>query len=366
MRNKTYSNHANSYRASKSYELVNHLGNVLVVITDKKLSVCTGNEVTSYSAEVVSATDYSPFGAPLAGRSFTAANVKYAMGFNGKMKDDEAYGDGNCYDYGFRIYNPRLGRFLSVDPLTKSFPWYTPYQFSGNTPIMAVDLDGLEPKVVITGNQVTKPIIGFLQGALGIKKQVSEQTRWHFGAKSSPGAITIGQHVMYSLDWRNNTNVNQWVSLVGHEHSHRADYESQGFAGFLSQYFSEYSNNQNKGMSDYDAYKNISTEQKAYSTEARIDAFFANKDNAAEFNAILNNKDLSDEVKSDKLEILGAEKIAIPALEQSLNMAQNLFKGSEGALKETAGKMVQSLTSALANKKAEVAALKEKVAKSGN
>jgi RHS repeat-associated protein len=106
--------------------------------------VCTGNEVTSYSAEVVSATDYSPFGAPLAGRSFTAANVKYAMGFNGKMKDDEAYGDGNCYDYGFRIYNPRLGKFLSVDPLTHKFAFYSSYQYAGNKPIVAVDLDGLE------------------------------------------------------------------------------------------------------------------------------------------------------------------------------------------------------------------------------
>jgi Restriction endonuclease fold toxin 5 len=34
---------------------------------------------------------------------------------------------------------------LSVDPLTKEFPWYTPYQFAGNTPIGAIDLDGAEP-----------------------------------------------------------------------------------------------------------------------------------------------------------------------------------------------------------------------------
>jgi hypothetical protein len=59
------------------------------------------------------------------------------------------YGEGNVYDYGFRIYNPRLGKFLSVDPLTKSYPWYTPYQFAGNKPIVAIDLDGLEEAVVI-------------------------------------------------------------------------------------------------------------------------------------------------------------------------------------------------------------------------
>ena len=53
------------------------------------------------------------------------------------------------YDYGFRIYDPRIAKFLSVDPLFRSYPWYTPYQFAGNKPIMASDLDGLEEKVEI-------------------------------------------------------------------------------------------------------------------------------------------------------------------------------------------------------------------------
>ncbi len=74
----------------------------------------------------------------------------YRYGFNGKEKDDEVYGTGNQYDYGFRIYNPRIGKFLSVDPLTKEYPWYTPYQFAGNMPIWAIDRDGLEEEIVIT------------------------------------------------------------------------------------------------------------------------------------------------------------------------------------------------------------------------
>ncbi len=58
-------------------------------------------------------------------------------------------GTGNQQDYGMRIYDPRLGRFLSIDPLTKDYPWYTPYQFAGNTPIQAIDLDGAEPHYMI-------------------------------------------------------------------------------------------------------------------------------------------------------------------------------------------------------------------------
>jgi RHS repeat-associated protein len=48
----------------------------------------------------------------------------------------------------FRIYNPGIGRFLSVDPLTTSYPMLTPYQFASNTPIQAIDLDGLEALII--------------------------------------------------------------------------------------------------------------------------------------------------------------------------------------------------------------------------
>lgn len=82
------------------------------------------------------------------GRTYNASSSTF--GFNGKLKDNEVYGsDGTSYDYGFRIYNPRIARFLSVDPLTKSYPELTPYQFASNTPIAAIDLDGLEARIVI-------------------------------------------------------------------------------------------------------------------------------------------------------------------------------------------------------------------------
>jgi len=84
------------------------------------------------------------------GRNWTAASADgYRFGFNGKESDSETYGKGNEYDYGFRIYNPRLGKFLSVDPLSRGYAALTPYQFAGNTPIWAIDIDGLEPGVVL-------------------------------------------------------------------------------------------------------------------------------------------------------------------------------------------------------------------------
>ena len=77
------------------------------------------------------------------GRMFSAGSA-YRYGFNGKENDNEVKGEGNQQDYGERIYDPRLGRFLSVDPLTDDYPELTPYQFASNRPIDGIDLDGLE------------------------------------------------------------------------------------------------------------------------------------------------------------------------------------------------------------------------------
>lgn len=75
---------------------------------------------------------------------FGADGDAYRYGFNGKLKDNEWSGIGNSEDYGFRMLDTRIARFRSVDPLTKKFPHFTPYAFAGNTPIRAIDLEGLE------------------------------------------------------------------------------------------------------------------------------------------------------------------------------------------------------------------------------
>jgi RHS repeat-associated protein len=65
------------------------------------------------------------------GTSNSSEGNGYRYGFNGKENDNDVKGEGNQQDYGMRIYDTRLGRFLSVDPLTRKYPYYSPYQFSG-------------------------------------------------------------------------------------------------------------------------------------------------------------------------------------------------------------------------------------------
>lgn len=126
------------YRGLKNYELTNHLGNVLVVVSDRKINQCNSGVFVKASAVVVSATDYSPFGAPLAGRTFQSS--EYRFSFNGQEKDDEIAGAGNIMTAEFWEYDARLGRRWNVDPINR--PMISNYSAFSNSPITRIDPNG--------------------------------------------------------------------------------------------------------------------------------------------------------------------------------------------------------------------------------
>ncbi len=76
-------------------------------------------------------------------KGLKGCGVDYGFTFNGKEKDNETYGEGNAYDFGARIYDSRLGRFLSIDPFFKLNYSISTYNFSENSPIQFVDFNGL-------------------------------------------------------------------------------------------------------------------------------------------------------------------------------------------------------------------------------
>jgi RHS repeat-associated protein len=63
--------------------------------------------------------------------------------YNGMEKDPEIKGEGNSYTTEFRQYDPRLGRWLSLDPLMMQFPDMSPYVAFDNNPIFFIDPYGL-------------------------------------------------------------------------------------------------------------------------------------------------------------------------------------------------------------------------------
>ncbi|MGN6419487.1 MAG: RHS repeat-associated core domain-containing protein [Pseudobacter sp.] len=184
-------------RGERMYELSNHLGNVLTTITDRKFGVSSnGSLIDYYEPVMLSGTDYYAFGSLMR----SAGDKAYRYGFNGKENDNEVKGgDGLQQDYGFRVYDNRLGRFLSVDPITADYPELTPYQFASNSPIANIDIDGLEGEYNLGGTNemlkrkgdalliqpkkeqvapVNQQAAGLNLGPLKLKKDSYEGTSW--------------------------------------------------------------------------------------------------------------------------------------------------------------------------------------------
>lgn len=110
---------------------------------------------------------------------------------------------GNSLDFKFRGYDSRTGRFLSVDPLTSKFPMLTPYQFASNTPIQAIDLDGLEgisattgqiQAMNYTGNAIRNAVVSWWNSPLsGGEKINAEMLNIKYGIKpETKGELLIG------------------------------------------------------------------------------------------------------------------------------------------------------------------------------
>jgi RHS repeat-associated protein len=74
-------------------------------------------------------------------REFVASE-DYRYGFNGKEKEANITNSESHYDFGARVYDGRIGRWWSVDPLGLNYPETSPYNFVNNQVLIAVDPDG--------------------------------------------------------------------------------------------------------------------------------------------------------------------------------------------------------------------------------
>lgn len=151
--------------------------------------------------------------------------------------------------------NPAVvSRFLSVDPLAPEYPWYTPYQFAGNTPIQAIDLDGLEPDFIIDEHgHLTKAAITLLDAAFVRSesiwtKDLLEKTKW---VEADLGMHKAGKvegywtkKVEYSTTFKelqeqesNETKmIREWFQLIGEEEHHIMQLNNQVLVHWGSYY----------------------------------------------------------------------------------------------------------------------------------
>lgn len=170
------------------------------------------------------------------GRKFVSGE-DYRFGFNGK-EDDRDWGTQNIQDYGFRLYNPSIGKFLSVDPLAPEYPELTCYQFASNTPIQAIDLDGLEAFFVHGTTNFDLAWMNFQTGAYYFKSydKVVQELPKAFGNQFSSTAFrwsgdnTDKARAQAGRDLANyvmsNRVSSEPITLVGHSHGGNAVIEA--------------------------------------------------------------------------------------------------------------------------------------------
>ena len=152
-------------RGIKRYEMSNHLGNVMVVVSDRKVVQTNG----SYLADLVSTTDYYAFGMVMSDRSWNTEG--YRFGFNGQEKSPEI-AEGHTTAL-YWEYDSRLGRRWNLDPVATAFE--SEYAVNGNNPIYYVDPNG------DFKTKFGAKIYNFFHGGKGEVKQAGIGDKKHAG-----------------------------------------------------------------------------------------------------------------------------------------------------------------------------------------
>lgn len=118
-----YSGTDSEYR----YELTDHLGNIRVSFKENQ----------SGGLDVLSATDYYPFGMEMPGRGLVSSDLASAKGYQGLFAEKDRHLNWTTFD--LRTYDSRLGRFHNVDPMKE---FHSPFMAMGNNPLSFIDPTG--------------------------------------------------------------------------------------------------------------------------------------------------------------------------------------------------------------------------------
>jgi RHS repeat-associated protein len=132
------------------YFLKDHLGNVRARIADENMDNLVYIDPNNpEDDELMNIRHYYPFGMEwdtpgldFSGNSLEEGGVKNKYTYNGKEFLDDL--DINWHYYGFRVYDPAIARFTSVDPIAEQYAFVSGFNYAENKPINSIDLHGLQ------------------------------------------------------------------------------------------------------------------------------------------------------------------------------------------------------------------------------
>lgn len=124
------------------------------------------------------------------GRKYSAGSG-YRYGFNGKENDNDIKGEGNQIAFEARIYDPRLGKFLSIDPIAYEYPFQSPYVFAANNPVTLIDVYGMGPGDPLEHKVVKGDNLSKLSKKYGVS--IKDLMKMNDITEANKGKLSIGQ-----------------------------------------------------------------------------------------------------------------------------------------------------------------------------
>jgi RHS repeat-associated protein len=106
--------------------------------------------------------------------------------FNGKENDNDVKGEGNSLDFGARVYDSRIARFLSFDPYYSILPSISPFSYGANNPIIFIDNEGKNPILSIIG------LTGLIAGSTILAELTGSSIAWTVTIEGKAGAAAVG------------------------------------------------------------------------------------------------------------------------------------------------------------------------------